>query len=89
MALTTIAAARTQLQANLDWDSRAAAAPLALEAVRFLLFFDPISSKLGESMMSRESLREMEARLTSYCQNATATGAANRTSFTRARGRAS
>lgn len=88
MAISSTTEARTQLNANLDWETRLSAAPLALEAVRWLLFNRPQKSVLGQSEMSYESLQTMETRLASLVLDSASSGAsAQRRSFTQARAR--
>jgi hypothetical protein len=88
MAITTMSEATAQLNDNLDWETRPAAIPLALEAARWLFFNRPISSALGTSKLDYEALGATISTLSGLARTTTA-GTSNRCSFTSARGRRS
>jgi len=81
---TTLIEARAQLADNLSWDGSPTKANLALEAVRWLLFFSPQTSSSDGDSLGFVDYKSLEVKLQAYVDRVGA-GAARRTSFTRGR----
>jgi hypothetical protein len=84
MTTLTIATALTQYNENLDWDTSATKARLALSALRFLKINRAQNLTHVGSALTFEAITEEIAKIESFLNAVTTT---NKTSFTSARSR--
>lgn len=60
MAITDVASALAQYNANLNWNTSQAAAQLALEAIRYLIVNQPQSYSTGVGQSITKNLSQLE-----------------------------
>jgi hypothetical protein len=85
MAINTIADALTQYNANLDWDTSAVKARLALSALRYLKVNRAQSMSGAGSSLTYQAIEDEIAKVSEFLDVAETTK--DRTSFTSARSR--